>query len=194
MCKIKICGIQTQDDVNIVNQYLPEYIGFNFVPSSKRVIDLDQAKKLKAVLDPAIKAVGLFQNADIQLIKQAYLMGIMDLIQLHGEEGQDYINEVKKFGLPIIKAYKITNSLPQFLDSDYILLDSAQGGSGKSFDWGLINFDLGKTFLAGGIDINNINQAKKLKPYCLDICSGTETNGKKDIIKIKQIIKAVQNG
>ena len=194
MCKIKICGIQTQDDVNIVNQYLPEYIGFNFVPYSKRVIDLDQAKKLKAVLDPAIKAVGLFQNADIQLIKQAYLMGIMDLIQLHGEEGQDYINEVKKFGLPIIKAYKITNSLPQFLDSDYILLDSAQGGSGKSFDWGLINFDLGKTFLAGGIDINNINQAKKLKPYCLDICSGTETNGKKDIIKIKQIIKAVQNG
>lgn len=194
MCKIKICGIKTLDDAEIVNEYLPEFIGFNFVPSSKRAIDLEQAKILKAALNPEIKTVGLFQNAKIEIILKAFEAGVMDLIQLHGEEDQDYIDQVKALGLPVIKAYKITGNVPKFLDSDYILLDSAQGGSGKSFDWGLINFSLDKAFLAGGINIDNIREAKKLKPFCLDICSGSETDGKKDRNKIKSIIKAVRNG
>ncbi|HEY8419282.1 MAG TPA: phosphoribosylanthranilate isomerase [Clostridia bacterium] len=194
MCKIKICGIKTQADIEIVNQYLPDFIGFNFIPSSKRAIDLEQAIRLKAAISPKIKSVGLFQNAEPDEIKRVFEAGIMDLIQLHGEEGQDYIDEVKKLGLPVIKAYKITDSIPEFLDSDYILLDSARGGSGKSFDWRLINFKLDKTFLAGGINIDNIDQAKDLKPFCIDVCSGSETDGKKDKNKIKSLIKAVRNG
>jgi phosphoribosylanthranilate isomerase len=194
MCKIKICGIKTRADVETVNQYLPDFIGFNFVPSSKRAVDLEQAKTLKAMLIPEIKSVGLFQNARVDFIKRIFEADIMDLIQLHGEEGQDYIDEVKKLGLPVIKAYKITNIIPEFLESDYILLDSAQGGSGKSFDWGLINFKPDRIFLAGGININNIYEAMKLRPFCIDICSGSETDGKKDKNKIKLLIKAVRNG
>ena len=194
MCRIKICGLKTQEDIDIVNQYLPDYIGFNFAPVSKRAIKPEQAQKLRARLDQKIKAVGVFQNAEIAKIEEVCKEGIIDLIQLHGEEDQDYIDQVKKLGLPVIKAYKIKDRMPELLKSDYILLDNRYGGSGQSFDWGLINFDLDKTFLAGGINIDNILFAKKLKPYCLDICSGAETNDKKDKTKIKQLIKAVRNG
>jgi phosphoribosylanthranilate isomerase len=75
-----------------------------------------------------------------------------------------------------------------------MLLDNYKGGSGQSFDWSLIDFDMSNVFLAGGIDISNIQKAKALKPYCIDISSFVETNGKKDEIKIKEIIKAVRNG
>jgi phosphoribosylanthranilate isomerase len=194
MCKIKICGLKTLDDIAIVNQYLPDYIGFNFVAASKRAIEPEQAKRLRLALNPKIKAVGVFQNAETAKIREIREAGVIDLIQLHGEEDQDYIDEIKKLGLPVIKAYKIKDNIPKILKSNYILLDSRQGGSGTSFDWKLINFDLNKTFLAGGINIDNIRQAKKLKPYCVDICSGAETNDKKDITKIKQLIKAVRNG
>ncbi|HEY8424238.1 MAG TPA: phosphoribosylanthranilate isomerase [Clostridia bacterium] len=194
MCKIKICGIKTLKDIEIINEFLPDFVGFNFVPLSKRAIDLEQAVRLKEALDPRVKTVGLFQNAEIEKIKQAYMTGALDLIQLHGEEDQDYIYEVKKLGLPIIKAYKITDNIPEFLDSDYYLLDSAQGGSGKAFDWKLIKFKLDRTFLAGGINVDNIHKAKELRPYCLDIASGSETDGQKDRDKIKQLIKAVRNG
>ena len=87
MCKIKICGIKTQADIEIVNQYLPDFIGFNFIPSSKRAIDLEQAIRLKAAISPKIKSVGLFQNAEPDEIKRVFEAGIMALIQLHGKEG-----------------------------------------------------------------------------------------------------------
>ncbi len=194
MTKIKICGIKTKQDIDIVNAYLPDFIGFVFVPASKRYVTSSQAKDLKQNLKKEIKAVGVFQNADKKTIAQAVNLGIIDVIQLHGEEDQEYIDSIRSLKCPIIKAYKIKDKVSVFLKSDYMLLDNYKGGSGQSFDWSLIDFDMSNVFLAGGIDISNIQKAKALKPYCIDISSFVETNGKKDEIKIKEIIKAVRNG
>lgn len=192
--KIKICGLKTKYDIDIVNTYLPDYVGFVFVPSSKRYITIDQALELKLMLKSSIKTVGVFQNADKKDIKKAINLGIIDVIQLHGEEDQNYIDSIKSFGCQVIKAYKIKNKIPAFLISDYILLDSLAAGSGQSFDWKKIEFDLENTFLAGGINLDNIEKAKAYKPYCIDISSGAEKDGIKNEKIIRELIKAVKNG
>ncbi|HEY8389472.1 MAG TPA: phosphoribosylanthranilate isomerase [Clostridia bacterium] len=194
MTKIKLCGLRTHDDIDIVNTYMPDYVGFVFVPNSKRYVSISEAKAFKQRLNKGIKAVGVFQNSNKDEIVRAVDMGVVDIVQLHGEEDQNYIDSVKKLGCQVIKAYMIKAHIPAFLKSDYIMLDNHKGGSGQSFDWDLIDFDLHNTFLAGGINIDNINKALTKKPYCIDISSGAERNGNKDEVLIKELIKAVRNG
>lgn len=194
MCKIKICGLRSRHDADIVNTCLPDYAGFVFVPSSKRFVTPKQALEIRQVLDTKIKTVGVFQNADKKDIINAVSSCIIDVIQLHGEEDQNYIDSLKNLGCQVIKAYMIKDRIPPFLKSDYILLDNFAGGSGQSFDWRKINFELNNTFLAGGINLKNIRKAKAYKPYCIDISSGAEIGGKKDKTLIKELIKAVRNG
>ena len=68
MTKIKLCGITKEDDIHVINELLPDYIGFVFAGKSRRYISFDMAKKLKAKLDNRVKAVGVFVNEDIENI------------------------------------------------------------------------------------------------------------------------------
>lgn len=182
MTKIKICGLTRQADIDAVNKYLPDYIGFVFVPESKRYISFETAKLLKTKLNPKIKVVGVFINEPIENIPD-----FLDIIQLHGEETQEYITELKnKIKKPVIALAKNKTQ------ADYILFDNEQGGSGKTFDWNLIE-TARLCFLAGGLNASNVEKAiKKLNPFCVDISSGVETNGIKDEKKIKEIIEIVR--
>lgn len=187
MVKIKICGIRNINDILIMNKYKPDYIGFVFVKSSKRYIDIDTALECKKNLDKKIKAVGVFLNNDIDYIIEIVKMGIIDIIQLHGTEDSNYIKELKsKVNVPIIKAYI------DDINADYLLLDNINPGSGEKFDWSSINTTK-SYFLAGGININNINEALELKPYAIDVSSGVEVNGFKDEKKVEEIIRLVRN-
>lgn len=193
--KIKICGLKRMEDIDYVNHYLPDYIGFVFA-SSKRQVDLIQAKQLKAKLNQKIKAVGVFVNQDIEYITTLANLHIIDLIQLHGQEEQNYINELKKqTTLPIIKAIcmKDENSYETYQNIDYYLLDSRQAGSGQTFDWKWIKQLDKPIFLAGGIDDHNIDQALKQNVYSLDVSSGVETNGVKDEKKIEKLIRRIRH-
>lgn len=195
MSKIKICGVKTIQDIEIVNILKPDFIGFVFVPTSSRYVNFTSAKNMRKKLNNNIKAVGVFQNCEINLIKQAIKKINLDAVQLHGDENQIYINELQKLKISIIKAYSIENELPKIFESDFIMFDSKKGGSGTTFDWQILcNTDLSKTFLAGGINIGNIKKASNLKPYCIDISSGSESCGKKDYQKISELIKAVRYG
>ncbi|MCR5148973.1 MAG: phosphoribosylanthranilate isomerase [Eubacterium sp.] len=210
--KIKICGLTREEDVEIVNKYLPEYIGFVFWPRSKRFIEKDKAAILKAKLDKRIEAVGVFVDEDIETVAGIMKAGIIDIAQLHGKESEEYINELKKLtGKKVIKAFKV----PQCNDSvneaknkpediselrdmiktspaNHILLDSGMG-SGKTFDWGSIG-NIGRNFfLAGGLGTDNICEAvEKLRPYAVDVSSGVEMDGRKDEEKIKKFIETVR--
>jgi phosphoribosylanthranilate isomerase len=192
--KIKICGITNEEDIRIVNTFKPDFIGFVFA-ESQRKIDFDIAINLKKILNPDILSVGVFVNENIRNIDFLVKNRTIDLIQLHGEEDEEYINKLKELNpnTKIIKAIEIKNE-ENFKDIkadniDYFLLDSGKG-SGKTFDWNLIKNDLNKPFfLAGGINQENLKEAFKINPYAIDLSSGTEKNGVKDYELIKSIIE-----
>ena len=187
MIKIKICGLRRMEDILIVNKYKPDYIGFIFAHNKTRTISLNDALMFKEKLSNDIIAVGVFRNNDINEVINIANSKAIDMIQLHGSEDDNYILELKKHTkLPIIKAYS------NYEYADYALFDNVDPGKGMTFDWKTIKCDK-PFFLAGGIDINNIDDAKKLNPYVIDLSSSVETNGFKDEEKIKEIIKKVRS-
>ena len=189
MTKIKFCGLKTLDDISFANEILPEYVGFVFAKKSKRFVTPAQAEKLRNALSKKICAVGVFVNEDFKTVAELLNAGIIDAAQLHGNETDDYIKNLR--GLTnklIIKAFKVhaTESL-----ADFILID-AGAGDGKVFDWNLINLRR-EYFLAGGLTPENVGDAiKLLKPYAVDVSSGIETDGKKDFNKMIAFAKAVR--
>jgi tryptophan synthase beta chain len=198
--KIKICGLKREEDINIVNKFKPDYIGFVFAKSPRK-IDFNKALKLKSLLNNDILSVGIFVDEKIDKIIEGFSKGIFEIVQLHGEENNQYIKKLKnesfeknKKNLKIIKAIEIKDNfdLEEFQDIDYYLLDSGKG-SGKIFNWNLIQNINKPFFLAGGLNENNIKEAIfKIKPFAVDISSGVETNGFKDENKIKNIIGDVK--
>jgi phosphoribosylanthranilate isomerase len=185
-----------------VNEYLPDYIGFIFAESRRQVTE-EQAKLLKQLLSPWVKAVGVFVNDDIRRIAGLCSKGIIDLVQLHGDEDEEYIRCLRTMtDKVIIKAIRVKTSADviQAFDSeaDYLLFDTYHkqqyGGSGIAFDWSLIKKSVRKFFLAGGINEDNILEAVgNYQPYAVDVSSGVETDGKKDPQKIRNIIAKVRS-
>lgn len=200
--KVKICGLTRKEDIMAVNEMLPDYIGFVFA-KSRRQVNYETAKQLKSYLNSRIKVVGVFVNEEIDNIKRLYQDNIIDIAQLHGDETEEYIKDLKeRVSCPIIKAARVrereditkVNQLP----CDYILLDGYHedqyGGSGICFDWSLISSRNKPFFLAGGIYSGNIQKAiEETRPYCIDVSSGVETDGLKNLEKIKEIISLVRN-
>lgn len=199
MVKIKICGIKRLEDIEIVNKYKPDFIGFVFA-NSKRKVSYNLALNLRKNLSEDISAVGVFVDADKKEILKLYDDGIIDIAQLHGNEDENYICDLKKKTqnkLKVIKAIEISQNtdLSKYDDynSDYLLLDSGKG-SGKTFDWNLIKKDLKKDFfLAGGLNSSNISQAiSEFNPYAVDLSSALEVDGFKDENKIKEIMEIIK--
>ena len=194
--KIKVCGLSRIQDIVAVNQSSPDYIGFVFA-KSKRQVTKEQAKELKQKLNSDIKVVGVFVNEKIDKIISLIKEGIIDMIQLHGTEDDNYIIELKKYiSCPIIKAIKVKGK-DDFNDltmlADFYLLDGVTPGSGETFDWKLIQKLDKPFFLAGGINLTNIDEAMKVDCFGIDISSGVETGGKKDPLKIETIVRRVKD-
>jgi len=201
MTKIKICGLIRPEDIEAVDRWLPDYVGFVFAPSRRQVTP-EQAARLSADLDPQIKAVGVFVNEPVISIAKLCQSGVIDVVQLHGDESEAYLSELKcQINCPVIKAVRVQSAeqvrrTEQF-DCELLLLDTYQkdayGGSGQTFDYALIPVLQKRFILAGGLDNGNIARAiEECRPYCVDISSGVETAGLKDEAKIKQIIQTVR--
>lgn len=199
--KIKICGLTRRQDIEAVNQYKPEYVGFVFAGSRRKVTD-DQAAELKAMLDPEIQAVGVFVDESISHIEELCRRGIIDMVQLHGSEDEAYIHALReKISQPIIKAFPAKSAEQLELDirqcsADYILVDAMAGesfgGTGTRFDLALLPDTSKPLFLAGGISAANVSEIiAAVHPYAVDVSSKVETDGSKDAEKIKEIIEKV---
>jgi len=197
VAKIKICGLTREQDIDTVNTVLPDYIGFVFA-RSKRQIDENRAKELKNCLNPLIKAVGVFVNEEIEKIIKLCSLQMIDMVQLHGDENEDYIRLLKKYVTnKVIKAVRVKEpgDIKKAMNypCDYLLLDAYHekdyGGTGKTFDWSMIPAINKPFFLAGGINPGNVVHAiMHHNPYCIDVSSGVETNGYKDPGKIMEIV------
>ena len=193
MTKIKLCGLSREDDIDAANELMPEYIGFVFWNKSRRYVSPERAKILRKILAPEIFAVGVFVDEKPEIIKAITDADIIDVIQLHGQEDNEYISSLRKLtSKPIIKAFK-SERINDAQDSkaDYVMLDSGMG-TGKSFDWSMISITR-PYFLAGGLAPENVRNAiNTLKPFAVDVSSGIETNGVKDKVKMKAFVDAVR--
>lgn len=201
MTKIKICGLTRLVDIGFVNKYRPDYIGFVFAKSKRHITD-EKAFELKQNLNKEILAVGVFVNDSIAHIADLVNKNVIDVIQLHGDENKEYIDELKnKVSVPIIKAVRVQTKeqimKANKLGADNLLLDTyvkgSYGGSGKEFNLNLLPKESNNFFLAGGVTCENVeNMIKTVSPYCIDVSSGVETDGVKDEEKIKKIIDIVR--
>ncbi|MCD7890965.1 MAG: phosphoribosylanthranilate isomerase [Ruminococcus sp.] len=198
--KIKICGLFRREDALYVNEALPDYVGFVFAESHRRVTP-ETAAELKRLLDPRIKTVGVFVNADMNFFAEMTQRGIIDAVQLHGTENDEYARELRgriPAEIPIIKAFSVSCgediANAEKFPCDFMLLDNGKGGTGQSFSWELLRKNMPeRTFLAGGVNTENIAEAAGLRPYCIDVSSGAETNGIKDREKILKLVQTVRN-
>ncbi len=198
--KIKICSLFRSEDIDFANKTLPDYVGFVFA-KSKRQIDRGTAADFRKRLDNSIKAVGVFVNGDIDFIAGLVSDGLIDLVQLHGDEDEEYVGRLRELipeGVEIIKAFSVSENSDvekaERFPCNYILLDNGRGGTGKAFCWDILKDNMPqRVFLAGGVNTGNIKDAAALAPYCIDVSSGAETDGIKDFDKIAELVSAVRN-
>jgi phosphoribosylanthranilate isomerase len=213
MTKIKICGIQTVKHGLCAIEAGADYIGFVFAKSKRQVTE-SQAKSIIKGLrthNKHAKMVGVFVDESLKEMERIARFCDLDILQLHGSElASDYEGAY----FPIIKSVSIKNKglskegpskdeLSQTIlshsASDYLLFDTwhkdMAGGSGQTFEWSTLNKEDKRQafFLAGGLTIENVNEAIRVaKPYAIDVSSGVETEGVKDVDKIKAFIKVVK--
>ena len=199
MVKVKICGLRRPEDIEAANVAKPDYVGFIFVPETKRYVKPDLAASFRRDLAADIQTVGVFVNAPIEEIVAICQAGTIDLVQLHGEEDHAYIAHLKgQVDQDVIKSVAVGDALvvdPN--QADYLLFDSlspSRGGSGKIFDWQMVSAYQEKPFfLAGGLGVENIEEALKVvRPYAVDASSSLETDGVKDPVKMQEFVAKIR--
>jgi phosphoribosylanthranilate isomerase len=203
MTKIKICGITNLNDAILALDLGADALGFIFYRNSKRYISKEDASRIISKLPPFGKTVGVFVNQSVEELKSMKREIGFDIFQLHGDEKPDYCRQL---GNSVIKAMRVKDRINQDdIDSfpvQALLFDAYSkgdfGGTGGSFDWGLLR---GITrskdvILSGGLTAENVAEAIDIvNPYAVDVSTGVEDYpGKKNAVKLKAFIKAVRNG
>tara|TARA_R110001592_G_scaffold29350_9_gene106605 strand:- start:24567 stop:25205 length:639 start_codon:yes stop_codon:yes gene_type:complete len=204
----KICGIKTPEALNAAIEAGARYIGFVFYPPSPRHVAVDTAKELALMLPTGVRGVGLFVDPTDEELEAVLGKVQLDMIQLHNGETPQRVAAIKaKYAMPIIKAFPVREAADiaradDYKDAaDWYLFDAKSvdpampGGTGHSFDWGLLadkKFDK-PWMLSGGLNPENVGEAlTTLKPAAVDVSSGVESaRGVKDVGKIKAFIEAV---
>lgn len=200
---VKICGIKTEEDVALVNQYRPDYAGFVlFFEKSKRNLTMKQAEHLLALCRPDIQKVAVVVDPTVEQMEQIGQLPF-DIVQVHkrlSKEAYDACQCViwRVFNLSDIEQYDQEKQKEKITG---FVFDAAEYGSGKTFDWKLLNHleRTEKTFvLAGGLTKDNVLRAiKEVQPDVCDVSSGVEKDRQligKDEEKVRDFIRMVHYG
>jgi len=212
MTRVKICGIATEEQALAAAQAGADFIGLVFAPSPRQITPA-RAKKIAAALKAsgaAVETVGVFVNTPAAKVSKIAAGCGLDWVQLSGDEPWGYCRELAR---PVIKVIRISRSCgsePVCRDLAYgqklfgrqrhiFLIDSSvaskYGGTGRTFDWDLarpiaVRFPV---IIAGGLRPANVAAAIEIiSPWGVDVSSGVETKGVKDISKIKKFIQTVR--
>lgn len=204
MTQIKICANTNPEDAALAASLGADYLGLIFA-ESKRKITVETAKAIIQAVPNFKNFVGVFMNQpknEVQEIAEA--VGIR-ILQFHGDEPSLYCQSFTEKGYKVIKTFRIKDSMSLKRIDEYnvfaFLFDTfvkeEGGGTGKVFDWNLIEdkpFIHEQLFLAGGLNPENVRAAiEKIRPYAVDVASGVENApGKKDPEKLKKFIQAVK--
>ena len=201
MTKIKICGITCREDVEILNDFLPEYAGFvMFFPKSRRNISAQTAVSLLSLLDKRIKTVAVTVCPTAQQVSEIAECGF-DYIQVHGEVESAVIDNSP---IPVFKAFNVSDvdNVSIFAKNQKVcgyVFDAASPGSGKTFEWDIlknISHDDKLYVLAGGLDCKNVSIAiERINPDIVDVSSGVENESKtgKSREKTAEFVRTVRN-
>ncbi len=194
---IKLCGMFREQDIDAVNEALPDLCGFIVdYPSSHRHVGRDKLLQLVGRLDPRIPAVGVFVDEPLGLVSEL-ADTVLDMVQLHGNEENPYIARLRELvDIPICQAIRVRTPddarRANESKADIVLLDSG-AGSGRAFDWSLIQGVERPFILAGGLDPQNVGEAiDRFHPWGVDMSSGIETDRLKDPRKIRAAVAAVR--
>ncbi len=204
--EIKVCGITNLADARFVAGAQIDYMGFIFYEGSPRYIEPAKAGAMINWIEGPQK-VGVFVNQPLDNVNMIARQTGVDLVQLHGNESVEYCALVEK---PVVKALhvkkektavELQNEVQDFQPQvEFLLFDTGSneqwGGTGKTFDWSLLNEispDI-PFFLSGGLNAGNIQAAyQTVQPYAVDICSGLEREpGRKDFDKIEQLMEHIK--
>ena len=192
MTKVKICGLSTVEAVETAVLVGADYIGFVFA-ASKRQVSLEQAQELAKRVTGKTKIVGVFVSPSLEDLELAIGRVPLDMVQIHGTFDEALIPLIS---VPVIRAIQLTDQEAQVSSqADYLLFDAPVAGSGQAFDWGLLKDQKIQQdfFIAGGLTVDNVRQAREtFQPYAVDVSSGVETDGRKDIEKIKAFIEGAK--
>ncbi len=199
--KVKICGIRSLEAAQAALNSGADFLGFIFVPNTKRYITPEDAKKIiDSARSEEIKIIGVFRDQPLEEVNQITEKLNLDYVQLHGQETPEYVNQINS---KIIKAFNLssnfdtekTSSKMEKYKADYFMLDRQIVGEGDMLDPYLVNELASEfpVFLSGGLTPDNVQQVLKVvKPFAVDVSSGVETNGEKDLVKIKKFISLVK--
>lgn len=196
--KIKLCGLRTAADIAAVNEAQPDYAGFILTSRFWRYVPPQTVKQLRGGLAGGIKTVGVIVDEPVEYAAALLTEGVVDSVQLHGQEGADYIAALRALapGHTICKALRVNTradlAAARVCTADRLLLDSGTG-SGQTFDWSLLAGFERPFFLAGGLDAGNVAAAiAQVHPWGVDVSSGIETDRKKDSEKIIAFVRAAR--
>lgn len=203
---LKICGVTSLEDGEKLTSMGVEALGVNFWPQSKRYVSAIDAAWLGSLAGKILR-VGVFVNQPPEQARELYAKGLLDVVQLHGDEKMKDVAIFQAEGIPFFKALGVAVREDFSRAVDYgataILLDAfapgAYGGTGRVFDWELaVEFkdafpDI-PLILAGGILPENVACAiSQVSPAAVDIASGAESSpGVKDFRKIRAYLAALQ--
>lgn len=192
--KVKICGLKTTEAVETAVMNGADFIGFVFAESKRKVLP-QTVKEITKNVPTSVKKVGVFVSPTLTEVEQVIEEAGLDMVQIHGRPLEEQPS------VPLISAVSVDKSLAAEAMAEslaeYLLFDAPPkqyaGGNGETFDWEQLDiqvFEDKKIFIAGGLTIENVQQAKSIfAPYAVDVSSGVETDGEKDLEKIKQFLK-----
>jgi phosphoribosylanthranilate isomerase len=202
MTRIKICGITREEDLLASTNSGADALGLVFYAKSPRHVTPEQAVNLVKVLPPFVSLVGLFVNPLTDEVRNVLNRVPLDVLQFHGEEDAEFCVQ---FGRPYLKALRVRQGMDlvqcayRYQSAQGLLLDAyiagTHGGTGESFDWGLIPRQLPlPIILSGGLHSGNVVAAiKQVRPYAVDVSSGVEQKkGIKDSVKVAAFINEVK--
>jgi phosphoribosylanthranilate isomerase len=202
--QVKFCGFKRREDMEKLQGLAVDAVGFILVPGRKRTVMENDFPTLVRLVPPGMKSVGVFQNPTKEEVSKWLSLAPLQVVQLHGDESPAFCRWVKEqFGVEIIKTFapiasskdQITSYAPWI---DVSLIDHSQGGTGERFDWQVIPAfqqvcrEQGlPCWIAGGLSIENISDLLSFSPAGVDVSSGIESNGQKDLDKMRQFIENV---
>jgi phosphoribosylanthranilate isomerase len=212
MTRVKICGIRDKAHALAAIEAGSNFIGLVFAPSQRQVTPAQAGEIVSAVKkrSEATVVVGVFVNMPATEVNRTASSCNLDWVQLSGDESWEYCRQITK---PLIKAIRIKpEQRPEQISEDLAigvrvlssqrcvyLLDSQvkgrHGGTGMTFDWSLARqaAEQFPVIIAGGLTPENVAQAIDIvAPWAVDVSSGVETEGVKDIAKIRAFIEAVR--
>lgn len=202
--KIKICGLTSPAEARYLNENHVDFAGMVlFFPKSKRNISIEQAKEIMAALDASIKRVAVVVSPSIEQVRQIEAAGF-DYVQIHGEIPETETEAEAAIAIPILKAFNVSDmgSYEKYHNDSRIagyVFDAIEPGSGKTFDWKLVDNiprDEKLLLLAGGLNPDNVRMAiEAVHPDGVDVSSGVENDdgAGKNPDKIHDFVAAVKS-